>query len=139
VVLVYGDVENIHNARSSFQKLQSVLTTKSEDLNEFEKKVLASGWQKHLFMILACARSVADWLLEGRSALVHCSDGWDRRKEKQQVFFSLAYFSLSCSPQVTSLCQLMLDPFYRTVEGFAKLIEKDWVAVKKKGEKNLLV
>jgi hypothetical protein len=41
---------------------------------------------------------------------LNSSDGWDR------------------TPQVTSLCQLMLDPFYRTVEGFATLVEKDWVA-----------
>ncbi len=109
-VLVFGDIENIHNARSSYQKLQAVMTTKSEDLNDFEKRLRSSGWQKHLHTILACARSVSDWVLEGRSALVHCSDGWDR------------------TPQVLSLCQLMLDPHYRTVEGFATLIEKDWVA-----------
>lgn len=27
-VLLFGDIENIHNARSSFQKLQAVLTSK---------------------------------------------------------------------------------------------------------------
>lgn len=36
----------------------------------------------------------------GGSALVHCSDGWDR------------------TAQLTSLSQLMMDPYYRTVEGF---------------------
>ena len=34
------------------------------------------------------------------SVLVHCSDGWDR------------------TSQLTSLSQLMMDPYYRTVEGF---------------------
>ena len=39
--------------------------------------------------------------------LVHCSDGWDR------------------TSQLTSLSQLMLDPYYRTYEGFKvqKLID----------------
>ena len=36
----------------------------------------------------------------GGNALVHCSDGWDR------------------TAQLTSLSQLMMDPYYRTVEGF---------------------
>lgn len=34
---------------------------------------------------------------EGRPVLVHCSDGWDR------------------TPQIVSLAELMLDPYYRTV------------------------
>jgi myotubularin-related protein 1/2 len=45
---------------------------------------------------------------EGTSVLVHCSDGWDR----------------TC--QITSLAQLLLDPFYRSIRGFAILIEKEW-------------
>ena len=33
-----------------------------------------------------------------RPVLVHCSDGWDR------------------TPQVIALAELMLDPYYRTIE-----------------------
>ena len=35
---------------------------------------------------------------EAKPVLVHCSDGWDR------------------TPQVVPLAQLMLDPYYRTIE-----------------------
>jgi myotubularin-related protein 6/7/8 len=28
--------------------------------------------------------------------------------------------------QICALAQVMLDPFYRTIEGLATLIEKDW-------------
>jgi len=34
------------------------------------------------------------------NALVHCSDGWDR------------------TSQLTSLAQLLMDPYYRTFTGF---------------------
>lgn len=48
-------------------------------------------------------------LINGKNVLVHCSDGWDR------------------TSQLSSLAQLLLDPYFRTLEGFAVLIEKDWV------------
>ncbi|QQP35607.1 Myotubularinrelated protein 4like, partial [Caligus rogercresseyi] len=49
--------------------------------------------------------------IEGRPVIVHCSDGWDR------------------TPQIVSLSQLLLDPFYRTCEGFRVLVEKEWVGL----------
>jgi len=42
--------------------------------------------------------------------LIHCSDGWDR------------------TSQLSALAQLLLDPYYRTIEGFIVLVEKDWLA-----------
>ena len=53
-----------------------------------------------------CARALET---EGRPVIVHCSDGWDR------------------TPQIVSLAQLMLDPYYRSVEGFQVLVEKEWL------------
>jgi hypothetical protein len=43
------------------------------------------------------------------NVLIHCSDGWDR------------------TTQLISLVQIFVDPFFRTIQGFATLIEKDWV------------
>ena len=37
---------------------------------------------------------------DGHSVLVHCSDGWDR------------------TAQLCALAKLVLDPYYRTLEGF---------------------
>jgi hypothetical protein len=113
-VLQFGNVENIHAVRASYEKLVTLLAASRQSLNddcdEWDKKLLATGWQKHIYSILCCARTIADWLLDGKNILIHCSDGWDR------------------TPQCTSLVQLMLDPVYRSCEGFAVLVEKDWVA-----------
>lgn len=46
----------------------------------------------------------------GVSVVVHCSDGWDR------------------TAQTCSLAALLLDSYYRTIEGFQALIQKDWLA-----------
>jgi len=48
---------------------------------------------------------------EGKSILVHCSDGWDR------------------TPQVTALTQMLCDGEARTIRGLEVLIEKEWIAL----------
>jgi len=51
---------------------------------------------------------MVDALEQGNPVLVHCSDGWDR------------------TSQLAAMAQLLLDPYYRTFNGFAALIEKDF-------------
>lgn len=41
--------------------------------------------------------------------MVHCSDGWDR------------------TPQIVALTELLVDPYYRSLEGFRVLVEKEWL------------
>ena len=52
---------------------------------------------------------LAKTLKNGINSLVHCSDGWDR------------------TAQLCSLASIILDPYYRTIEGFIVSIEKDWI------------
>jgi myotubularin-related protein 6/7/8 len=49
--------------------------------------------------------------LEHSHVLIHCSDGWDR------------------TSQLSSLSQICLDPYFRTIDGFMALVEKDWVSL----------
>ena len=61
---------------------------------------------------------------EGRTVIVHCSDGWDRTS---QVCSGL--FLLSTISYFSSGAALMLNPRYRTFEGFLSLIQKDWLSM----------
>ncbi|CAB3402681.1 unnamed protein product [Caenorhabditis bovis] len=105
----FFDIENIHVMRTSQAKLLDAVT-KCRDVGEYWKTLEASGWLKHLRAIVECSLFLAESISRGTSCVVHCSDGWDR------------------TSQVVSMCQLLLDPYYRTIHGFQVLIEKDWLS-----------
>ena len=44
-----------------------------------------SGWLSHARLLLGSSLRVALALREGRAALVHCSDGWDRTSQIRPV------------------------------------------------------
>ncbi|XP_059129520.1 myotubularin-related protein 6 isoform X1 [Peromyscus eremicus] len=104
-------IENIHVMRSSLQKLLEVNGNKGLSVNDFYSGLESSGWLRHIKAVLDAAIFLAKAIVvENASVLVHCSDGWDR------------------TSQVCSLGSLLLDPHYRTIEGFMVLIEKDWIS-----------
>lgn len=112
----YGSIEfagiaNIHAVRASLSKMHQLYTGSRTRNFVSLRQVSATGWLQHVASILKGADrivTVIDAPLGGQSVLVHCSDGWDR------------------TPQLTSLAQLCLDPFYRTVDGFRTLVQKEW-------------
>uniref|UniRef100_A0A0E0LXW4 Myotubularin phosphatase domain-containing protein n=1 Tax=Oryza punctata TaxID=4537 RepID=A0A0E0LXW4_ORYPU len=68
-------------------------------------------WLNHIQSIMVGASWIAAQIAqESASVLVHCSDGWDR------------------TTQLVALACLLLDPYYRTFNGFQALVEKDWLA-----------
>lgn len=119
----YLGIDHIHVMRESLAKVietlreTEVLPMTVGDSGETIAPVLdrqalrKSGWLRHISAILEgtvlIARNVH---VNSSHVLIHCSDGWDR------------------TSQLSSLAQLCLDPFYRTVRGFQILIEKDWVS-----------
>lgn len=101
-------IENIHVMRTSLNKLLDL--QRSTSMSAFLSGLESSGWLKHIRSILETAWFIARAVANGVSVVVHCSDGWDR------------------TAQVCSLAALLLDPFYRTIQGFQALIEKDWLS-----------
>ncbi|RHY77547.1 hypothetical protein DYB34_004956 [Aphanomyces astaci] len=111
--IAFMGIDNIHVVRASFNQLSQALyqvddATFHSTLQKSRLYVYIHSWLEHINSILAGAVEVASHLERGDAVLVHCSDGWDR------------------TAQLCALAQLMLDPYFRTLEGFAMLVEKDW-------------
>jgi len=71
----------------------------------------SSRWLHNLSALINAASFVVATVdKHARPVLIHCSDGWDR------------------TPQITTLAEIMLDSYYRTIEGFQTLIQREWIA-----------
>ncbi|KAJ4304218.1 phosphatidylinositol-3-phosphatase ymr1 [Collariella sp. IMI 366227] len=109
---VFLNIDNIHVMRDSLEKVISAI--KDADVSPFppNRDLLAkSKWLKHITGILDGSAIIARQVgIQHSHVLIHCSDGWDR------------------TSQLSALAQLMLDPYYRTIEGFIVLVEKDWLS-----------
>ena len=108
--LLFCDIENIHAVKKVYDLMCEVHLGFTGDENQQSKMVEIenTGYMQILGMILKATNDMLSSLVK-QNVLVHCSDGWDR------------------TSQMTSLAQLLLDPYYRTVKGFQVLIEKDWL------------
>mmetsp|Transcript_4484 Transcript_4484/g.6153 ORF Transcript_4484/g.6153 Transcript_4484/m.6153 type:complete len:348 (+) Transcript_4484:1711-2754(+) len=111
-VIEFFGIDNIHAVRTSMEQLMNLCLTNEElDVAEWHSKLAQSRWLHHIRQILLGTQRIIKCVeTDAASCLVHCSDGWDR------------------TAQLTSLAQLMLDPYYRTMKGFASLIEKEWLS-----------
>ena len=107
-VLEYLGIENIHVMRDSLKKLKGICWNFENDPH-FYANLESTGWLNHISLLIGSSKRIAQLIDTGSSVLVHCSDGWDR------------------TSQLVSIAQLLIDPYYRTMAGFAVLIEKDWI------------
>nr|XP_023696603.1 myotubularin-related protein 3 isoform X2 [Paramormyrops kingsleyae] len=107
--VVFMGMANIHSIRKSFQSLR-LLCTQMPDPANWLSALEGTRWLQHLSLLLKAALLVVNAVdRDHRPVLVHCSDGWDR------------------TPQIVALSKLLLDPYYRTVEGFQVLVETEWL------------
>ncbi|XP_041078817.1 myotubularin-related protein 3-like isoform X7 [Polyodon spathula] len=107
--VVFMGMANIHSIRKSFQSLR-LLCTQMPDPANWLSALEGTKWLQHLSVLLKVSLLVVNAVdRDLRPVLVHCSDGWDR------------------TPQIVALSKLLLDPFYRTIEGFQVLVETEWL------------
>ncbi|XP_026740616.1 myotubularin-related protein 4 isoform X2 [Trichoplusia ni] len=99
---------NIHHVRRSFQQMRALAAEPSDQTN-WHSNLERTLWLQYVSGVVRAASVVARAVAGARPVLVHCSDGWDR------------------TPQIVAAAQLILDPYYRTLEGFRVLIEREWL------------
>ena len=108
--IVYCNIENIHVIHNSYKSIFKDLIYNKNNL--YNKKFLSefenTNWLNYISDILKASIEISNSLFSN-NILIHCSDGWDR------------------TPQLCSLVQIIIDPYFRTIEGFSVLVEKDWI------------
>ena len=109
--LEFLGIHNIHAVRDCYKKMEALaLSAATSDIN-WTAQLSDAGWLYNVRTVLSGALFVAECMhRRGQSVVVHCSDGWDR------------------TAQVCGLVQLLLDPYYRTLRGFASLVTKEWAS-----------
>ncbi len=109
---MFLSIDNIHVMRDSLNKvIEAVKDADVSPLPANQDLLSKSGWLKHIRGILTGSQTIARQVgVSAAHVLIHCSDGWDR------------------TSQLSALSQIMLDPYFRTIDGFIILVEKDWLS-----------
>ena len=108
---IYCEIRGIRFSKTAFNKIKQLCNDKEiMENNNFLSELEDSGWINFIIKVLKTSTKISKLVMEGNNILVHCSEGWDR------------------TPQLVSISQILLDPYFRTFEGFAILFEKDFVS-----------
>lgn len=111
--LEFFNIGNIHCMRDSMKSLFGVMSNPQANPHSdvtFSKQVEDTQWLSHVRYVIRASWDTAVSITKGVPVLVHCSHGWDR------------------TAQVCGLAQLFLDPYYRTIQGFQMLVEKEFIS-----------
>ncbi len=103
------DVNLYDNCRLEFCDLENIHIIRNA-YKKFMEDPENKDWIKFISQLIYTTNKICNSIYKGEHVLIHCSDGWDR------------------TTQICCLVQLILDPFYRSLNGFCILIEKDFIS-----------
>ncbi|RWS28784.1 myotubularin-related protein 13-like protein [Leptotrombidium deliense] len=109
------DIHEVKQTKQSFKKLLRACcpsaTAASDPDQGFYRQIESSDWLNQLQTIMQVSSAIIDLIdYQGSSVMLFLEDGTD------------------LVPQIVSVAEICLDPYYRTFEGFRVLIEKEWLA-----------
>ena len=108
--VIFCGIPNIHAVKSSYEKMFSNLSYNNDSEYAVIANLPTTSWYETIILILKSGFQIYNSITEKSTVLIHCSDGWDR------------------TAQLSAISQLLLDKYFRTLEGFICLIEKDWLS-----------
>ena len=108
--IIFCGMTNIHSVRNSYQKIMSNVSYNTIEERTLFFNITNSGWYEAIIILLKSSFQIYNSIREKNNILIHCSDGWDR------------------TSQLCATSQILLDKYYRTLDGFICLIEKDWLS-----------
>ena len=111
IEILFCGIPNIHAVRSSYEKMFTNISFNTDNEYSVISNLPDTCWYETIIMILKSSFKIYNSIAKDKNTvLVHCSDGWDR------------------TSQLTSTSEILLDKYYRTLEGFIVLIEKEWLS-----------
>ena len=106
----YHNISKFSVQQESLVRIVDACVDTSSNSEKWQSKLESSNWLSLVKDILSVACVVAQCIdREGASVFIHGSEGLDS------------------TLQITSLIQIILDPSCRTIYGFLRLIEKEWI------------
>ncbi|XP_065182085.1 uncharacterized protein LOC135812778 [Sycon ciliatum] len=107
---IYHDEFSIHAVRKSLKALRQFLH-RPIDMGKYYSLLEETHWLQQVSLLLRISSNAVKAISgDNVSVLVAFEDGWD------------------ATTQVVSLAQVLLDPYYRTYDGFLALVRKEWLS-----------
>ena len=111
IKLIFCGLPNIHTVRNAYQKMMTTASYNTNTDTTILYNISNSYWYEYISTLIKSSFQISESIrIEKANILIHCSDGWDR------------------TSQLCSMTEIILDKYYRTLDGFICLIEKDWIS-----------